>query len=128
VRILLDTHAFLWANADPDRLGRQRSLVEDPRTELLISAATSWEIAIKTGLGRLELPEEPRRYVPSRVRTLGATPVPIDHDHALAVAELPPIHSDPFDRLLIAQARLLDVPLVTADDAIARYDVAILKI
>lgn len=126
--MLLDTHAFLWATGFPHRLGDQRPLVEDEGTEVLLSAASSWEIAIKFALGRLSLPEPPARYVPDRVRALAATPVAIEHAHALAVADLPLHHRDPFDRLLIAQARTLAVPIVTADFAFAAYDVDVLPI
>jgi PIN domain nuclease of toxin-antitoxin system len=127
VRALLDTHVFLWANTDPERLGRQRSLVEEGTVGLVLSVASSWEIAIKYGLGRLALPEEPRRYVPERLRRLGAESLAIEHGHALAVADLPPIHADPFDRLLVAQAKLLDIPIVTADPRIAQYQVQTLS-
>lgn len=104
-------------------MGEHRQLVEDPRTELLVSAVVSWEIAIKYGLDRLPLPEPPERYVPERIRAIGATAFPIEHTHALAVAELPPLHRDPFDRLLVAQAGLLAAPILTADPAIAAYEV-----
>ena len=128
MRVLLDTHAFLWADTDPSRLGDQRAVVEHGSTELLVSAATSWEIAIKFGLGRLELPATAAQYVTDAIRELGATPVAVEHAHALAVATLPAHHRDPFDRLLIAQARLLDTPVVTADRAFAAYDVEVLAI
>ncbi len=128
MRVLLDTHVFLWANAEPDRLGARRAVIEDDRNELLVSAATAWEIAIKSALGRLHLPEPPERYVPDRMRAMAATPLPIEHAHALAVAELPLLHADPFDRVLIAQARLLGVPIVTAGRWIQRYDVDVLAI
>jgi PIN domain nuclease of toxin-antitoxin system len=128
VKVLIDTHVFLWANAEPERLGGRRELVADDRTELLWSAASTWEIAIKAGIGRLRLPEPVERYVPDRMRRLGVTPVPIDHRHAAAVAELPRIHGDPFDRMLVAQAQALGVPILTADEAIARYDVEVLSI
>jgi PIN domain nuclease of toxin-antitoxin system len=123
LRLLLDTHVFLWLLTEPERIGEHRQLVEDPRTELLVSAVVSWEIAIKYGLGRLPLPEPPERYVPERIRAIGAQAFPIEHTHALAVAMLPPLHRDPFDRLLVAQARLLEVPILTADPAIAGYAV-----
>jgi PIN domain nuclease of toxin-antitoxin system len=123
VRVLLDTHVFLWANAEPERLGGQRELIEDGTVGLIVSAASSWEIAIEYGLGRLMLPEEPRRYMPERLRRLGAAPLAVEHGHALAVAELPPLHGDPFDRLLVAQGKLLDVPIVTADPRIAQYEI-----
>ncbi len=119
--LLLDTHVFLWLLTTPERLGEQLSALEDPGTELLLSAASSWEIAIKYSLGRLPLPEEPGRYVPDRMRAIGVSPLRIEHGHALAVAALPPLHRDPFDRLLVAQAQALDVPLVTADPLVVRY-------
>ena len=128
MRLLLDTHVFLWLLTEPERTGEHRQLVEDPRTELLVSAVVSWEIAIKYGLGRLPLPEPPERYVPERLRAIGADPLPVEHTHALAVAALPPLHRDPFDRLLVAQAGLLDVPILTADPAIAGYEVRTLMV
>jgi PIN domain nuclease of toxin-antitoxin system len=128
VRVLIDTHVFLWANSEPERLGGRLDLVSDDRTDLLWSAASTWEIAIKAGIGRLRLPEPVGRYVPDRMRRLGVTPVPVDHRHAAAVAELPRIHGDPFDRMLVAQAQALGVPILTADEAIARYDVEVLSI
>ena len=128
MRLLLDTHVFLWLLAEPDRLGGHIGSLEDPSNELLLSAASSWEIAIKTQLGRLHLPEDPRRYVPDRMRAIGAEPLPIEHNHALAVSELPPLHRDPFDRILVAQARGLRLTIVTADVNIARYEVETLLV
>jgi PIN domain nuclease of toxin-antitoxin system len=128
VRLLLDTHVFLWLLTEPERIGEHLPLVEDRRNELLVSAACSWEIAIKHGLGRLPLPEPPQRYVPDRLRAIGAHALPIEHTHALAVAALEPLHRDPFDRLLVAQAGLLDVPIMTADAIIARYPVRTLMV
>ena len=119
--MLLDTHVFLWLQTTPERLGAHLGLIENGDTELLVSAATSWEIAIKYGLGRLPLPEPPAVYVPDRISAIGARSVAIEHGHALAVAELPPIHRDPFDRMLVAQAAALGVPLMTADPVVARY-------
>jgi PIN domain nuclease of toxin-antitoxin system len=121
VRLLLDTQVFLWLQTEPERLREHLALVEDPRTELLLSAASSWEIAIKHGLGKLPLPEPPQRYVPERMRAIGARPVAVEHSHALAVAPLPRLHRDPFDRLLVAQAQALDVTILTADAAVAQY-------
>lgn len=128
MRLLLDTHAFLWLHTARKRLGEHLAVAVDPHTELLLSAASSWEIAIKHALGRLPLPEPPQRYVPSRMRAIGAVAVPIEHSHALAVAALPPLHGDPFDRLLVAQARALDVPILTADAAVAQYPVRTLLV
>jgi PIN domain nuclease of toxin-antitoxin system len=120
---LLDTQVFLWLLAEPERLGGHIGSLEDPGNQLLLSAASSWEIAIKVQLGRLRLPDEPKRYVPQRMRAIGAEPLPVQHGHALAVADLPALHRDPFDRLLVAQARDLHLRIVTADAQIARYDV-----
>jgi PIN domain nuclease of toxin-antitoxin system len=128
VRVLLDTHVFLWLLTEPERLGRHRRVAEDRRNVLLLSAASSWEIAIKYALGRLPLPEPPQHYVPARVRALGAQALPVEHGHALAVAALAPLHGDPFDRLLIAQARALDASILTADPVIGRYPVRTLTI
>lgn len=128
MRFLLDTHVFLWLLAEPERLGAQVQSLEDPDNELFLSAASSWEIAIKSKLGRLELPDDPQRYVPDSMRAIGVDPLSIDHSHALAVSDLPPHHRDPFDRLLVAQARALRMPIVTADTHIALYDVETLLI
>ncbi len=119
--ILLDTRVFLWLLSQPERVGDRLGEIEESGTELLLSAASSWEIAIKHALGRLSLPEPPERYVPDRMRVIGAVGVPVEHSQALVVGSLPPIHRDPFDRLLVAQALSLGVPLWTADETIARY-------
>jgi PIN domain nuclease of toxin-antitoxin system len=121
VRLLLDTHVFLWLQTEPERLDDHLTLVEDRGTTLLLSAASSWEIAIKFGLGRLPLPEPPERYVPTRMRAIGAEALPIEHAHALAVASLPALHRDPFDRLLVAQAEAAGATILTADPAVAQY-------
>ena len=128
MKVLLDTHVFLWLQTEPERLGDQLALVEDARTDLLVSAASSWEIAMKHGLGRLPLPEPPERYVPARLRAIDAQPVAVEHSHALAVAALPPLHRDPFDRLLVAQAQAFGVPILTADEAVAQYAVQALLV
>ena len=121
MKLLLDTHVFLWLQTEPERLGESLQLVEAERTELLLSAASSWEIAIKYQLGKLPLPEPPDRYVPERIRAIGAQAVAVEHPHALAVATLPALHRDPFDRLLVAQATLLGLTIMTADPSVAQY-------
>lgn len=128
MKLLLDTHTFLWLHTEPERLREHLPVAEDPHTEMLLSAVSSWEIAIKYALGRLPLPEPPQRYVPSLMRTIGAVALQIEHSHTLAVAWLEPLHGDPFDRLLVAQAGLLDVPILTADAAIAQYPVRTLLV
>jgi len=121
VRLLLDTHIFLWLLKTPERLGRHVESMEDPANELLVSAVVAWEIAIKHALGRMPLPAPPASYVPDRMGAIGARPLPVTLDHALGVASLPPLHRDPFDRLLVAQAIRLDATLVTADAVLAGY-------
>lgn len=121
MKLLLDTQVFLWLLAEPERLGDQLSAVGDRANELIVSAVSSWEIAIKHGLGRLPLPEPPAHYVPTRIAAIGATPLAIQHDHALGVATLEAVHRDPFDRLLVAQALALDLTIITADAMLARY-------
>jgi PIN domain nuclease of toxin-antitoxin system len=128
VNLLLDTHIFLWLQTAPERLGEQLRLVEDERTVLFLSVASSWEIAVKYQLGKLPLPEPPQRYVPDRMRAIAARPLPIEHHHALAVATLPPLHRDPFDRLLVAQATLDDLTILTADSQVAQYPVSTLLV
>ena len=127
-RFLLDTHVFLWMHADPRRLGSAGAIIEDDNNELFLSAASAWEIAIKSSLGKLSLPEPPGRYVSDRLVVGAVTPMPVRHDHALAVADLPRHHNDPFDRLLIAQAKIEGVPLITADEAMRPYDVELIVI
>jgi PIN domain nuclease of toxin-antitoxin system len=113
--------------ASPERFSnRARSLVLSTGNELYLSSASAWEIAIKHGLGKLPLPEPPHRYVPSRVEKLRMWALPIDHSHALRVATLPPHHRDPFDRLLVAQSQVEDLPILTADPIFDRYDVTVI--
>jgi PIN domain nuclease of toxin-antitoxin system len=103
-----------------------REALENPDNELFLSAASSWEIAIKYSLGRLELPEPPLEFVPSRMVRSGVIGLAVEHRHALAVADLPPHHRDPFDRLLVAQALVESLPILTADPQLSRYGVEIL--
>jgi PIN domain nuclease of toxin-antitoxin system len=126
MRLLLDTQVWLWMHLQPDRLRPDvRDMLIDPASTLLLSAASSWEIAIKYALGKLPLPEPPRDYVSARMHRDGVDGLPVAHGHALHVATLPRHHRDPFDRLLVAQSQLEDVPIVTADPLLERYDVAI---
>jgi PIN domain nuclease of toxin-antitoxin system len=113
--------------AESKRLSSQtRALLEDPENQLLLSAASSWEIAIKYALGKLPLPLRPIEYVLSRMETSGTSPLPIQHSHALHAGSLPRHHEDPFDRLLIAQAQLENVPILTADRQFEAYEVELL--
>ena len=124
MKVLIDTQVWLWMHAAPERFNpHARTLVEDADNQLLFSAASSWEIAIKWALGKLELPEPPDAYVPARLRSSSVTPLAIEHSHALGVARLEPHHRDPFDRILIAQAMVEAVPILTADHVFAHYPV-----
>ncbi len=127
MRLLLDTQVWLWMLASPERLSRKaRPLVVSADNELLLSAASGWEIAIKYALGKLQLPQPPEVYIPPLIARTGITPLPVYHRHALRVASLPALHRDPFDRLLIAQAQLEGVPILTADRTFHLYEVEVL--
>jgi PIN domain nuclease of toxin-antitoxin system len=125
--VLLDTQCWLWMNEAPERFsGDARRLIESRETSLLLSSASAWEIAIKYGLGKLRLPVSPAEYVPSRLQPTRTSPLPISHEHALRTAELPPHHRDPFDRLLVAQAQIERLPVLTADGQFEAYDVDVI--
>ena len=125
MRLLLDTQAFLWAVDAPERLSpRARREIQSKGNEILLSPVSAWEIAIKWSLGDLELPDDPQRFVPEQMAPNSIEALPVLVRHALKVAELPPIHKDPFDRLLVAQASVEGLTIVTADVHIRRYDVA----
>jgi PIN domain nuclease of toxin-antitoxin system len=110
--------------AFPERLSSgARALVETTEHELFLSSASAWEIAIKYAIGKLQLPEPPERYVVTRMTRLRTLALPIEPTHALRVAALPPHHRDPFDRLLVAQAQLEQLPILTGDPLFSRYDV-----
>jgi PIN domain nuclease of toxin-antitoxin system len=118
VRLLLDTHAFLWWCGDDPRLGDvERQAIRDGANEAYLSAASVWEMATKQALGRLRVPEP----VSAAAARLGFEPLPIAFAHAEATALLPPLHRDPFDRLLVAQARTEGLTLVTSDPMIRAY-------
>lgn len=124
MRVILDTRAFLWWVSGADRLtARARAMVADPGTEVLLSVASAWEIAIKSATGRLELEGPAETYVPERIRHHGFGVLPVQLDHALRAGALPRHHGDLFDRLLVAQSQVEDVPIITADPLLNLYDV-----
>jgi PIN domain nuclease of toxin-antitoxin system len=126
MKYLLDTSIWLWSVTTWERLNEKaRDLLSSGQDELYLSAASSWEIAIKAALGKLRLPEPAATYVPARMATEGIRPLAITHAHALAVSDLPLHHSDPFDRLLVAQGRTEDMVILTADRAFELYDVQV---
>ena len=127
MKILLDTHTFLWWITDDQRLsGRARDIISDGGNELFLSAATGWEIAIKVQIGRLKLPEEPIRFILDQMRINAIQSLPVQMNHALHVSTLPQHHRDPFDRLLIAQAQLEELPVLSSDYQLANYQVEVI--
>jgi len=124
LRLLIDTHAWLWWRADDRKLGpRARAAIRDA-AEVHFSAASAWEIAIKAKLGKLRFPDV--HLIPEQLEQHGFRPLAISVEHAVRVAALPAIHSDPFDRILVAQALAEDLVFVTHDAAFERYGIPIL--
>ncbi|MET0183505.1 MAG: type II toxin-antitoxin system VapC family toxin [Caulobacterales bacterium] len=126
--MLVDTHLLLWAAGEPDKLPpKARILLEAADTQLLFSAASLWEVAIKHQLGREDFKVDPRRLrrglLDNDWRELAIT-----SEHAVATNALPAIHNDPFDRMLIAQSHVEGIALITSDDVMARYPGAITKV
>ena len=128
MNLLLDTHVALWAITDSPKLPqRARDLIQGPKTTVWVSAASIWEIAIKCGMGRGDMPvsgEDAVRYF----QESGYRFLPIDVEHALAVESLPAHHQDPFDRILVAQALVEPMRLMTHDPLVARYSDTIIEV
>ena len=121
MKFLLDTHLLLWAAGKPSRLSAAaKKLIESPANELLFSAANLWEVAIKRGLGRDDFQADPR-LLRRGLLDNGYSELPILSDHVVAIDSLPPIHKDPFDRLLVAQATVEGITLLTVDSVVASY-------
>jgi PIN domain nuclease of toxin-antitoxin system len=122
VKLLVDTHIWLWMLTAPERMNEAaRNAIANPANEVILSVASAWEVAIKHALGKLPLHAPPARLVEISVTMLGVNVLPIALDHALAAAALPQHHRDPFDRMLVAQAQLDGLTLVTADDVLRQY-------
>jgi PIN domain nuclease of toxin-antitoxin system len=127
VKLLLDTHCWLWMTHAPEELGGPaREAIESRDNDLFLSAASAWELVIKHALGKLELPLPPEEYVPTRLERTGVAGLAVSITHTLQVGKLPPHHRDPFDRLLIAQAQVEGLRLVTADAVFRDYEVDLL--
>ena len=127
MKLLIDTQCWLWWFAEPDRLQEATiAQIVDETNELWLSVANVWEMGIKVGLGKLPLPEPLDRYLSSRMKQLGARSLEIRADHALQAGGLPLHHRDPFDRMLIAQAQVEGMTIVTSDRMFDRYEVEIL--
>lgn len=123
MRVLLDTHAFLWSIAEPAKLSKRAArVVEDGKNELLLSTASLWEIVLKAQAGKLQLPAGPG-FLAEHMARLGVASLPVEAGHVLALLRLPLHHRDPFDRLLVAQCQVENLTILTADDAIRQYAV-----
>ncbi len=119
--VLLDTHLLLWAAYAPERLpAAARAVIDDPSTAPIFSAASIWEVAIKASLGRDDFDADPRILRRALVES-GYRELAISAAHAAAVTDLPPVHRDPFDRILVAQARVEGIELLTDDPQVAAY-------
>jgi PIN domain nuclease of toxin-antitoxin system len=128
VKLLLDTQLLLWAVGQPERLSAPtRKLLNDPRNELLFSAASLWEIAIKSSLGREDFRVDPR-LLRRGLLDNGYIELPVTSQHAVSIDGLPPLHKDPFDRLLLAQALTEGITLLTGDTQLARYPGPVRKV
>lgn len=121
MKLLLDTHVLLWVAGNPDRLTPDaRALIEAAENDLFFSAANLWEVAIKSGLGREDFKVD-ARVLRRGLLDNGYSELPISSEHVVAIEGLPPIHKDPFDRILLAQAQVEGITLVTADSTLAQY-------
>lgn len=126
MKYLLDTSIFLLAEVSPESLNRKaRDLLSNDGDRFFLSAASSWEIGIKHALGKLQLPAPATRFIPQRLVEMRLEALDVTHLHALAAGELPSHHQDPFDRMLIAQARLERMILLTADRMFEKYAVEV---
>ena len=124
MKALMDTHVFLWWVTDDEKLvPYMRDFISDEKNELFLSSASCWEIAIKTKIRRLKLPGKPEKFIPDQMIANNIAGLPIQLVHALHVYNLPDHHRDPFDRMLVAQAIIEKIPIITNDLIIAKYDV-----
>jgi PIN domain nuclease of toxin-antitoxin system len=127
MRVLLDTHAFLWWIDDSPQLSdRARATIAEGSNDLFLSAASGWEIAIKAQLGKIRVQGELDAFMAAQLHQNNISVLSIQLEHALHVASLPLLHRDPFDRLLVAQGRLEDMPILTADPLMQQYDIVTL--
>ncbi len=128
MNLLLDTHLLLWAASEPQRLSPEaRALLLDPTHQPVFSSASLWEIGIKRNLGRTDFDVDPRRLWRMLLAN-GYRELPITTEHTVAVGELPPLHKDPFDRILIAQARVEGLQLLTVDTVMGQYGAPVVSV
>lgn len=124
---LLDTHVFLWwINDDPHLPGYIRSIIADSRNELFFSAASCWEIAIKCRLGRIKLPQKPDMFIIDQLAKNAVQSLPVYVSHALFECNLPALHRDPFDRMLVSQSKIEKMPIITGDPLIKQYKISVI--
>jgi PIN domain nuclease of toxin-antitoxin system len=129
MKLLLDTHIFLWyITGDPKLPAKIRVAVQDPANDVYLSVVSVWEVVIKHGLGKLVLPSPPAEYVSQQRQAHGIATLPIDEAAMFHLATLPLLHRDPFDRLLVAQAMQLKLTVATVDPEISTYQVALFPI
>ena len=127
MQVLLDTNAFLWWVTDDDKLSATaRSIISNPENIVFFSVVSAWEIVIKYQLGKLPLPEPAKSYIPDRVQHYDFVRLSIGMKDVLEISNLQNYHKDPFDRLLIAQGRIKNLPIITADEKFSLYDVDII--
>ncbi|NJL23502.1 MAG: type II toxin-antitoxin system VapC family toxin [Leptolyngbyaceae cyanobacterium SM1_3_5] len=127
MKLLIDTQCWLWWFAQPERLSKEAiAQISDESNQLWFSVASVWEIGIKVAIGKLSLPEPIDSYIPTRMTQLGTRSLEITAPHALRAAALPLHHRDPFDRMLIAQAQIDEMTLVSADSMFEQYNVSVL--
>ncbi len=130
MRVLIDTNVFLWGYGGLGKLSNDvRKFLEDTFTnEFYLSHVSAWEISIKYGIGKLELSDVPERFVAERVKRAGFMHLPIGLEHVTEVHSLPPLHKDPFDRLLVSQARVEGMTILTGDPHFAEYKINVLNV
>jgi PIN domain nuclease of toxin-antitoxin system len=127
MRVLLDTNAFLWWLGKKERLTAQAyAVIQDPENDVFLSVASIWEILIKARSGKLTLPESPERYIPSRIAHYGFELLSIEIRHVLQLWTLAEYHRDPFDRILVAQSQVEQLPIITSDRIIPQYSVEVI--
>ncbi len=124
---LLDTHTFLWWVLEkPELSDTAHDFIVDPSNAIFFSTVSAWKMAIKCSIGKLTLPDHPRSFIKQQIQINNFTPMPIQLEHGLFVHELPQFHKDPFDRLLIAQSTLEDMPILSADSIFKNYSIALI--
>ncbi len=127
MKVLLDTHTFLWWNTDAPQLSHKvKDIIAGGRAEVYISAATAWELTVKAHKGRLVLPMDPDQYITERIVYYHFQALPVLISHASRTFHLPDHHTDPFDRLLVAQCQLENMALLSADEILKRYSIEVI--